>query len=772
MNALEGIRILDLTWGQAGPAGILLLAEHGADVIKVEPLGGDPYREYPGYRVWNRSRRSVTIDLKSDEGKDRFLELAASADVLAESFRPGVMARLGLDYETLAPRFPHLIYVSVPAYPADSRHAGRAGWDALVQARSGQQYEQPGWRPGPIFLASPLPSLGALYLVPTAILAALHARTRTGRGQQVETSLYQGVLALTTMLWIHAEHKQSEIQSLMTKTYPPLVHQQEIIECADGWIQSVRSTQKKGLTLDDVFGIPVDSQPVAPGALGWSDELQRRLKVTYRDWKRADLVDRLHEDLFQVAEILPTRETLRHPQIAANDMVVNVDDPEIGPTVQVGMPFKLALTPAQPPRPRPVPGQHNVEVFAERRIARVSPGGSQPQRSPLDGIRVLDFGRAFAGPFAPMVLAGLGADVIKVATTETHPLGVGGQIVVGCEQGKRSILVDVKSPEGAEIVRKLVERSDIVHHNMTKGVAERLGIDHHTLSKIKSDIISCNTYMYGPEGPLSHLGGNDSLAQALCGFEWEAGPAEEGNDPLWSRFGFGDAANALSSVVGVLVALAHRDRTGEGQAVSTSLLNAATYLASEVYLSEDGASNPPKLNKSQTGFGALYRLYDTQDGWIQVAAVKEQHWPAFCQAVGRVELRTDERFASAERRHANRAELEGLLEPVFKTQTAIQWRRRLDESGVPAEISVNTVDGESVLFDEENVRLGLVVELEHPELGRLRQVGNLMRFSDTPSTVLRPSPVGGQHTAEIMSWLGYDDTVIEDYRTRGVIAVG
>jgi crotonobetainyl-CoA:carnitine CoA-transferase CaiB-like acyl-CoA transferase len=275
--------------------------------------------------------------------------------------------------------------------------------------------------------------------------------------------------------------------------------------------------------------------------------------------------------------------------------------------------------------------------------------------------------------------------------------------------------------------------------------------------------------MYGPDGPLSHLGGNDSLSQALSGFEYEAGPAEEGNRPLYYRFGHTDATNALSSVVGVLVALAHRDRTGEGQEVWTSLINAATYVCSDVYLSDDGTSTWPKLDKAQTGFGALYRLYETQDGWVQVAAVKDQHWSAFCTAVGHPELEGDELFATAEARHANRGVLEATLEKVFMTQTAIQWRRRLNDAGVPAEVAANTIDGETVLFDDENVQLGLVAETQHKELGRLRQFGSLMRFSDTPSTVLRPPPVPGEHTLEIMSWLGYDQDEVDKLLASGVI---
>jgi crotonobetainyl-CoA:carnitine CoA-transferase CaiB-like acyl-CoA transferase len=767
VTALDGVRILDLTWGMAGPAGILLLAEHGADVIKVEPPGGDPYRDYSGHRVWNRSRRSVAIDLKTDAGRERFIDLLGTADVLAESFAPGVMARLGLDYDAVADRFPHLIYCSVPAYPSDSRHAGRPGWDALVQARSGQQFEQQAWRPGPAFLASPLPSIAASYLVPTAILAALHARTVTGRGQRVETSLYQGVLAFTTMLWVSAEREQDMFQSMMTKTYPPAVHQPEVIMTADGWIQSLAgATQKPGASINAIFGLPMDLPP---------EDVYAEMGRIYKDRKREELLELLHDELFQAAEILPTRDTLRHPQVVFNAMAVRVDDPEVGPTVQVGMPFSLARNPAVAPRPRPAVGQHDAEVFAETRQGpRVTPRSpSTDHRFPLDGIRVLDFGRAFAGPYGPMLMAGLGADVIKVATPQTDPgtqRMATSSVLLGCEQGKRSLLVDLKTPEGAEVVRKLVERADVVHHNMVKGVAGRLGIDYERLRQIKSDIIACNTYMYGPEGPLSHLGGNDSLSQALTGFEWDQGPAEEGNVPMYNRFGHTDTTNAMASVVAVLLALAHRDRTGEGQEVWTSLLNAALYVKGDVYLTEHGASEPPKLNKSQTGWGPLYRLYETQDGWIQVAGVEEGDWPKFCLALGHPELEGDERFASAADRQVNRFELETLLEPIFMTQTALQWRRRLDQAGVPAEISVKSYDGQSVLFDEENLRLGLVAEVQHPIAGRLRQFGNLMRFGDTPSTVQRAPWVRGQHTLEIMRWLDYEDATIDDYLGRGIIA--
>src|SRR5947208_2090803 len=256
-GALDGIRIIDLSWGIAGPLGVLLLAEHGADVVKVEPPGGDPFRAYEGYRCWNRSRRSVVVDLKSDEGRDAFLRLVTTADAVVESFRSGVLDRLGVGWRAIHEANPRSLLVSCPPYPAGHRLARRAGYDALVQASSGQMWEQPGWRTGPVFLHMPVPSMGALYLVALGVLAGLSARERTGRGQHVETSLFQGALLYTTQIWQDVERADAGYHELMGKTYPPGVHQSTIFECAGGeWLHlSVMSGLTPTASVDDVLGL-------------------------------------------------------------------------------------------------------------------------------------------------------------------------------------------------------------------------------------------------------------------------------------------------------------------------------------------------------------------------------------------------------------------------------------------------------------------------------------------------------------------------------------
>jgi crotonobetainyl-CoA:carnitine CoA-transferase CaiB-like acyl-CoA transferase len=390
---------------------------------------------------------------------------------------------------------------------------------------------------------------------------------------------------------------------------------------------------------------------------------------------------------------------------------------------------------------------------------------------PLEGIRVIDFGQYLAGPFGPMVLADLGADVIKVEPTRGD--GMRGGFIgpfMGCQRGKRDIAIDLKQPDGVRLALELVATADMVHHNMTLGTADRLGIGYEHCKAVRPDLLYCNTYMYGPIGPLGHQGGVDPLAQAAAGLEWEEGPVAEGNPPLWYRYGHGDVAAAIPSVTALLIALYHRNRTGEGQSMWASLLHGAMLYTADSWLDAEGTpSSRPTLDREQLGLDALYRLYETQDGWLQLAAVREEHWPALCRVLQRDDLVGDARFATEADRTQHRSELTALLTEAFMGELATNWRRALRGAGVPAEISMDTWDGETILFDDDLFRLGLVAEYEHPRLGRVRQFGNLITFSDTPGHQVRATPMQGQHTREILDELGYDDAAIDDYGARGVV---
>jgi crotonobetainyl-CoA:carnitine CoA-transferase CaiB-like acyl-CoA transferase len=776
VQALEGIRILDLSWGIAGPLGVLLLAEQGADVIKVEPPGGDPFRSYPGSRCWNRSRRSVVADLKTPDGLERFRELAASADAVVETFRPGVADRLGIGYESLAEINRGLVMLSCPGYPAGHRLAGRPGFDALVQASSGQMWEQPGWRLGPVFLHMPMPSMGACYLVAAGVLAGLAARQRTGRGQHVQTSLYQGTLLYTTLMWQDVERADAAYHELTGKTYPPGVHQQMLFECARGhWIHvSVMSGMAPLKSMDEVVGLD-GPDPLTAMTLKAAERaaLEERRRAVFLRWDADDLAAELQANNHAAEVVTPAYRILTHPQTVANETVAVVVDPDVGATTQMGVPIHLLATPGRIRGPQPRVGEHSDEVFATVKARPPSAPASRPAGvgGALAGVRVLDFGQYLAGPFGPMVLGDLGAEVIKIEPPGGDNMRMSGKPFVGCQRGKRSLALDLKHPAGLDVAKRLVTGADVVHHNMTRGVAGRLGIDYAACRALRDDIIYCNTYAYGLADPLGRSGGLDPLYQASAGLEYEAGAVATGNAPLYLRFGMCDTSNAMLSVVGVLLALVHRQRTGEGQELWTSLHDGGLLFSSDVWTGPGGEPwDRPGLDKGLNGTDALYRLYRTQDeGWICIAAFGDDRWRALCRVLGVGSLVDDARFVTPDARRRHRSDLEASLGVAFATRTYRYWTRALDDAGVPNEVPVDTFDGRSVFSDADNVRLGLVTTYEHPVLGRLSQFGHLITFSETESGIAGPPPLVGQHGRAILHEAGYRDADVDALVAGGIV---
>jgi crotonobetainyl-CoA:carnitine CoA-transferase CaiB-like acyl-CoA transferase len=402
--------------------------------------------------------------------------------------------------------------LSLAGYPEGHRWAGRPGYDALVQAASGQQWSQPGWRAGPIFLHMPMPSMGALFLVASGVGAALVARERTGRGQHVRTSLLQGALLYTTQIWQYGSAAPGSYHEMMSKMYPPGIHQQMVFECANRqWIHwSVMSGLTPTKSVDEVLGLDDAPDPFTFMVMSAEEREQindaRRKK--FLEWDRDALTAELRTHNHAAEPIIPMDEAYAHEQLIANGMVATVDDPVVGETTQIGVPIHLLGTPGAIAGPQPLPGEHNDEILARElgldaaQIAAAAGDAGRPVRAgrttgiirsaargaprvapaagggPLDGIRLLDFGQYLAGPFGPMILGDLGAEVIKIEPVTGDGMRMSSKPFVGCQRGKRSLAVNVKSPEGLDVARRLIATADVVHHNMTKGVAARLGIDY------------------------------------------------------------------------------------------------------------------------------------------------------------------------------------------------------------------------------------------------------------------------------------------------------
>jgi crotonobetainyl-CoA:carnitine CoA-transferase CaiB-like acyl-CoA transferase len=802
-GVLDGLRVLDLSWGIAGPVTAMLLGDHGAAVTRIEHPDGDPFAGFPGYRVWHRGKRSAVLDLRDPADRDVFQALVSAADVLVESLSPAAAERLGVTHAELAALNPRLVHCSITGYGPDGPEAERPGYDALVAARTGQLWEHRGvtggtiarlsggepmmagveppdqecWvgapRTGPLFSGVPWPSVATAYNATLGINAALRARERTGRGQHVHTSLLQGVLANTIGPWQRVERPDAPtFQSWVIDPRAP----KGFWAGSDGrWLH--HWVPLPAFILGTAAGPTGDWQASAPkdAVLRMGVDPSDMIILQHYDAELRDAVGSLPSTAWEAAAaevgvpVQPVRspeEALLDPALLADGCVVEVDDPELGPLRQVGSVVRLSACPADAPGPAPARGQHTAEVRAEAGTAAGamnSPGPVIPPPDtgsgdpPLAGVRVLDLGLAVAGPFGTQLLADVGADVIKV-NTRLDGYWFASHIAMCCNRGKRSIALDLKQPAAMDVLHELVAGADVVQHNMRYPAAVRLGIDYESLIRIKPDLVYCHTRGF-EHGERDRLPGNDQTGAALAGTEWLDGGTDHGGRPLWSVCSAGDTGNGYLSAIGIVQALYHRDRTGEGQFVDTSILYAQLLNASFTWATPDGSrtADRPSLDAMQLGWSAVYGLYRTAEGWLCVAALTDRHWAALA---GATDLGADPRFGSADDRRANDAELRAALEAMFARRSAEEWFKVLDAAGVPCE----TTSPDSVLrlFDRPDLHdRGWLTGYEHPVVGAMDVFGLLVDLSDTPGRVAGPPPLVGQHTRELLAELSYTPADID-----------
>ncbi|HZR37081.1 MAG TPA: CoA transferase [Nevskia sp.] len=796
----EGLRVLDLSWGIAGPMTAMLLADNGAQVTKIEPPGGDPFRHQLGYKVWNRGKRSAVYDLKNAADKENFLALVKTADVLVESYAPGVTKKLGIDYDTLHKLNPRLVYCSITGYGRDNELSDRPAYDALVAARTGLQWEQRGWpegalnhlagrpepfpdleipddwvqgapRPGPLFPASHWPSLGAFFNASVGISAALRAREINGGGQWVETSLLQGALAGAAGVWQRAENIDADgFDTWILGSRSPKGH----FQCKDGvwvhnWVPNPRFilTASAGDTINASPDLTVQNDPdrfgTGPEELLVMAHYQPILAEAIRKFTAKEWVEASAKAEMTMQDVRSVEASLADPLFLQDGCVTEVQDPELGTIRTVGTVYKMSKTPGKPGTAAPAVGQHTAEVKAEGDKARSAPApaatAAKKIKRPLEGITVLDLGLAIAGPFGAQLLADMGANVIKINGLFDlfwHRV----HIAYMANRSKKSITLNLKHPEAMKIFLELVKKADVVHHNMRYDAAERLKIDYESLKQINPRLVYCHTRGF-ETGFRASLPGNDQTGACLSGVQYEDGGMARGGKPLWSFTSFGDTGNGFLSAVAVINALYHRDRTGEGQMVDTSIINAALLNTSYAVGRPDGSGfKRPQIDGMQYGYNAGHRLYETRQGWLCVLLLNQGHWDELLAVLGLPEAVTDPRFASAEAREKNDEALAALIAGRFKAATAAEWFARLDAAGVPVEI-VSEDFSLKLHENKEFQKRQWVVSYPHPVVGKLDQIGLLVDLSETPGVIQSRPLLVGEHTKEILAGLGYPEDKVK-----------
>ena len=391
----------------------------------------------------------------------------------------------------------------------------------------------------------------------------------------------------------------------------------------------------------------------------------------------------------------------------------------------------------------------------------------------LQGTRVIDLTQAMAAPFCSLNLGDMGADVIKVEPpgdgeptrreTAVQKNGVSGSFMA-MNRGKRSLTIDLKQPDGVAIMKRLARTADVFVQNYRPGVVQRLGIGYDALAAENPRLIYCSVSGFGSTGPYASRGGYDLIAQGMSGIISVTG--EEDGPPAKAGLPISDLCAGLFAAYGILSALEYRDRTGEGQHVDTSLFEAA--MALTVWESTElwATGRTPKPLGSGHRLTAPYQAVLASDGYFTVGANNDKLFDAFARAIERPDLLTDERFASRAARLANRVGLIAEIEKMTAGHSRAYWLERLDKAGVPCG-PINTYP--ETLTDPHTLARNMVVDLVHPVAGAMKALGVPVKLSETPGAVDRPAPLVGQHTAEILTELGYSEREQQDLKTRGVI---
>ncbi|HJU09550.1 MAG TPA: CoA transferase, partial [Candidatus Binataceae bacterium] len=792
--------ILDLS--ERSPAAAIagmVLADLGAEVIRVEPDGGDPLRALAGSQVWLRGQKSVTLE-PAQVANGQWESLRSSADIIIDTAQPW-RQKPSLHFlpatESAASDDRGQIHALLTSYPRTINELAKTGgggyypvYGELIEAQYGMQHFQAGVRDGgPTFLGWPHAIYGAAWLLQIGILAALLERERTGLGQTVTTSLLDGVAILSNARWLGGEKLGPPLltSSRISTRHNNLRIVVSLFECSDGeWIQvhtgprgafdrMLKIVGREDLVIENA-GLHVLGIPMEPAV---ARDLWSHLDRTFKSKPSEYWCEVLAKADVCCMPALRAGEALWLKQMKANGLVDILPDGQR----RLGKLAKYSRTPMEVGREIPAPGQHNSEIlkngnqprnYARRhRELKEDPHDSQPALSnppnphglaehqssdrigPLDGMLVLDFGAYMAGPFANRLFADLGARVIKVEEYGGDPMrGPQLSIFLGVQRGKESIAIDLKTTEGRKIVHDLIKRADVVHNNMRLGAMDRLGMGWEQLRTVNPRLVYCHSSGYGNEGEWSRLPTFEPLHSAITGMLSRTGG--EGNPPdhYLTHMDYGCG---LTSTVMVLAALVERERSGIGQYLEVPQTGAGLLAMSDVHGHRECKSETFPLDHEQRGHAPTNALYRTADGWIVIACYADREWESVRRAIG-IDTAWP-RFSEARNQRFGKSDSARILQAALSGCSTAAAIRQLRAEGVACTVPTAFEPAEVIIEPTMRSRAVIVAE-NHYEAGQVFEVGHTIRFGHANSWNLRPAPVTGQHSIKILHELRMKDDEI------------
>jgi crotonobetainyl-CoA:carnitine CoA-transferase CaiB-like acyl-CoA transferase len=763
MSALTGIRIVELAESVAGEYCGKLLADFGAEVIKVERPGGSPTRALAPivgdggpecsavFAYLNTNKCSIELEA----GRPKLQKLIASADA--------VIGELPL--HDLAHGHPDVVFCSVTPY-------GIAAPPELQNAKSLNVFHSSGWgfhtpshadpaRPplkGPgRFLADYEAGLDAALCVASSLFRRLH----TGAGEFIDVSA-QAVLASRADC-VLGRYITGEISPENTRDDYDQQGPASFFACADGFVYLYMTSGYHWSGVKKLMGQPE-----------WLDEFEddwlefsvTRTKVTrfqqgFAEWVRGRSKDAASEEAQRLGvplvPVTSAADLKNSPQYRHRGFFHEVAHPALGSAIYPGVPYLLSASPARITSPAPTLGQDTDDVLEHLDVSRpamkpVSPQPKPPKVSrggPLEGVRVVELTKVWAGPYAGKLLAFLGAEVIKVESSG-HPdemRAYGGTDInhapffLSINPEVLSVELDLKSVDDVNRLRELISRSDIVINNLRPGAMERMELGYEQLKKVKQDIISVSIKMWGNDGPLGYQTGYAPCFAALAGVASLVG--YPGGPPLGTSMRYGDSTVGAAAAFAAAVALLHRDLTGEGQFVDVSAVETLSSTIGDCLLAQELTGTQLMPDGNRHGDMAPHQCYPCTGGdWLSIAVDDETQWRQLCHVLDAGALVDDERYATLADRLDHDEALDLDLANLTRHHDARELATRLQSAGVPAAKSATTLDviSDPLLWDRELYRF----VSDHRE-GQRPVLAAPWRMSAAPAEIARGAPDLGEH---------------------------
>ncbi|MBI4329614.1 MAG: CoA transferase [Chloroflexi bacterium] len=776
-NALGHLRVIEVGGFPAACCGFWF-GGLGADIIKIEPAEGDPWRRIPPFagdvedierslpHLWfNTNKRSVVLDLTTEQGKKDFRRLAATADVVVEAGPPGYLAGLGLGYDHLRRDNPGLVLVSITPWGQTGPHRDFKANDLISMAMGGLLVHKGGYfHRGPdgdenndVLPCWQSYQLGGIYGAIGGMMA-LRSRRIIGRGQQVDIAINR-IIPHTLQ------------GALITYAYNGRIVPREGL-----WGASLFIVPAK----DGYVSLMAGAGNMWKNLVAWvgDDPVLRDPKFEDRDYRAAHrdtVVERLAEFTKEKTVEYLTWEGQKqrfcsvphntvatfaeHPQTRAREFVVKHSHTIVGEYKAFGRPFLMAKTPWRFYRPAPRLGEHQEEVLGSlapvaRRAAAVprgAAGNGKGKHLPLEGIRILDLTTVLAGPVGTQILGDFGAEVIKVESTTRDTLRqfqrnapVGEDI----HRSKYSVSLNLSEPGAREILKEMVKHADAIMDNFSAHVMDNFGLGYEDLRKINPKIIMLQSSGLGKTGPAAdwRTYGHSLISHSGLGELWRGPDVPIPEHPHIAYF---DYSSCYEITYALLSAIEHRERTGEGQYIEVAQSEGAAFMLGVAYLehSINGRDWKPQGNASK--FAAPHGTYRCigHDKWVAIACNTEEEWQALAKAMGNPEWAKEEMFATLKSRLENRETLDALVSEWTRQNTPHQLMLMLQRAGVPCGAVQNAED---LYFDAQLRALGYHLEVDDPTWGRMTLMAPAALLSETPGGPQRLQPQIGQDNMEVL----------------------